>query len=105
MWLELVIDLFTPTREVKSVEHLVEKSQAGKLAVEFRVPGAFARRLNESGWLADEVIAAGRLRQGKAPSTAVEVLATGVRAGGHCRPCRRVRVERVERVERGRRDD
>jgi hypothetical protein len=28
-------------------------------------PGAFRRRLNESGWLAEEVLAAGALRQGK----------------------------------------
>lgn len=68
MWWDVVIDVFAPSREVKSVERLVEKSQAGKLAVELRVPGAFTRGLNRSGWLADEVISAGLLRQGKAPS-------------------------------------
>jgi hypothetical protein len=68
MWWDVVIDVLAPTREVRSVERLVEKGEAGKLAVEFRVPRAFARRLNQSGWLADEVIAAGLLRQGKAPS-------------------------------------
>src|SRR5262245_26129269 len=38
------------------------------VAVRFGEPGAFVRRLNESGWIADEVIAAGALRQGKPPS-------------------------------------
>jgi len=68
MWWDVVIDVFAPTPEVPGVQRLVEKAGAGKLAVEFRVPGAFARRLNQSGWLADEVIAAGLLRQGRAPS-------------------------------------
>src|SRR5215216_7512604 len=35
--------------------------------------GAFTRGVNESGWLADEVVAAGVLRQGKAPSLAALV--------------------------------
>ena len=68
MWWDVVIDVFAPTREVRSVERLVEKVEAGRLAVEFRSPGAFARRLNQSGWVDDEVIEAGLLRQGKAPS-------------------------------------
>jgi hypothetical protein len=68
MWWDVVIDVIWPSRAASSVDRIVEKSSAGTLAVEFRVPGAFKRRLNESGWLADEVIAAGVLRQGKAPS-------------------------------------
>src|SRR5215218_2879225 len=72
MW-DLVIDVLWPNREVRSVERIVEKSDSDTIRVEFRVPGAFERGLNESGWLADEVIAAGVLRQGKAPSLAALV--------------------------------
>jgi hypothetical protein len=68
MWWELVIDVLWPGGGRKSTERSVEKADSGTLAVEFRVPGEFKRRLNESGWLADEVIAAGMLRQGKSPS-------------------------------------
>lgn len=66
MW-DLVIDAAVglwPSRG----ERVAEKSDSGTIAVQFGVPGAFTRGLNESGWLADEVIAAGVLRQGKAPS-------------------------------------
>jgi hypothetical protein len=49
MWWDVVIDVLAPTREVRSVERLVEKVEAGKLAVEFRSPEAFARRLNQAG--------------------------------------------------------
>jgi hypothetical protein len=45
-----------------------EKQDPNIVAVRFGEPGAFTRRLNESGWIADEVIAAGALRQGKPPS-------------------------------------
>jgi hypothetical protein len=68
MWFDVVIDVIWPQRAVESVERIAEKSASGTLAIEFRVPGAFKDHLNESGWLADEVIAAGVLRQGKAPS-------------------------------------
>ncbi len=66
MWgvvVDLAIGLW-PSRGAR----IAEKSDSGTIAVQFGVPGAFTRRLNESGWLADEVIAAGVLRQGKAPS-------------------------------------
>ena len=66
MW-DLVIDAAVglwPSRG----EPIVEQRDADTIAVQFGVPGAFTRRLNESGWLADEVIAAGVLRQGNAPS-------------------------------------
>jgi hypothetical protein len=68
MWFDVVIDVLWPQRAVASVERIAERSASGMIAVQFRVPGAFKDRLNESGWLADEVIAAGVLRQGKAPS-------------------------------------
>jgi hypothetical protein len=68
MWFDVLIDVLWPQRAVASVERIAERSASGTIAVQFRVPGAFKDRLNESGWLADEVIAAGVLRQGKAPS-------------------------------------
>ena len=61
--LDIVISLW-PSRK----KPLTELSDARTLAVQFGRPGAFARRLNESGWLADEVVAAGLLRQGTPPS-------------------------------------
>lgn len=39
-------------------------------------PGAIRDALNDAGWLREEVVAAGQLRQGKAPSTLA--MATGV---------------------------
>jgi hypothetical protein len=67
MW-DLVIDLFWPSREVKSVERLAEKAAAGTLPVECERPDAFKRSLNASGWLADEVIAAGVVPEWKPQS-------------------------------------
>jgi hypothetical protein len=68
MWWELATDLLSPSTGPTSVERIVEKSTSGTLPVQAAALGAFARRLNESGWLADEVIAAGMLRQGTPPS-------------------------------------
>ena len=45
-----------------------EKRDPNIVAVRFSEPGGFTRGLNGSGWIADEVIAAGALRQGKPPS-------------------------------------
>src|SRR4051794_5012073 len=69
MWLDLVIDVLWPWGESKSIEERVAaRTGADTLGVELSAPDSFKRRLNESGWLADEVVAAGLLRQGKAPS-------------------------------------
>jgi hypothetical protein len=72
MWWEVAIDVLWPSRAPKSLERsvdrLLDKAAPGGLRVECGVVRAFTRRLNESGWLADEVIAAGVLRQGKPPS-------------------------------------
>jgi hypothetical protein len=65
MWWDLVIDVLWPSRGAACIDRIVENSDSGAIPVQFRVPGEFKRRLNESGWLADEVIAAGELRQGK----------------------------------------
>jgi len=68
IWWDVVIDVLWPSGGPGSVEHSVEKGDAGTIPVHFGVPGAFTRGVNETGWLADEVVAAGVLRQGKAPS-------------------------------------
>src|SRR5690242_3904378 len=41
----------------------------GYLSVLSESPGALRSALNQSGWIDQEVIAAGQLRQGKAPTT------------------------------------
>jgi hypothetical protein len=80
MWWELAIDALWPSKGPKSVERsveqIVEKSTPGTLPVQVAVPRAFTRRLNESGWLADDVIAAGMLRQGRPPSPLALVTGT-----------------------------
>lgn len=67
MW-DLVIDLFWPSRQVKSIEQLAEKAASGTLPIEWGCADAFKRGLNTSGWLTDEVIAAGMVTQGKTQS-------------------------------------
>jgi hypothetical protein len=66
MWWDVAIDLLMPTGRGAD-ERLADEGDGDTITVQFGV-GSFARRLNESGWLADEVLAAGVLRQGKAPS-------------------------------------
>ena len=69
MWLDLVIDVFMPTGREKPMEQRVAAAtDARTLGVDLWTPGSFKSRLNASGWLADEVVAAGALRQGKPPS-------------------------------------
>ena len=66
MWdvvLDIAVSLWPGRRE-----RIQENGDPRTIAVQFGAPGAFTRDLNESGWLADEVIAAGALRQGKPPS-------------------------------------
>ena len=50
----------------------------GDLAVGTGAPGALKHALNRSGWLDDEVVAAGRLRQGRAPSMASMIIGTAL---------------------------
>jgi hypothetical protein len=66
MWWDVLLDLFIPGRDLKKAER--RKSDPDTLRVLDSAPDAFKRRLNESGWLDDEVVAAGVLQQGKAPS-------------------------------------
>jgi hypothetical protein len=59
-----VATLLWPSRDKPAAE----RCDPDRVAVQIGRPGAFTRGLNESGWLADEVLAAGPLRQGKPPS-------------------------------------
>jgi hypothetical protein len=70
MWWELALDLLWPSREPKRVEQALDRGPGGTLPVQVASAGAFRRSLNESGWLADEVVAAGMLQQGSPPSLA-----------------------------------
>ena len=73
--LDVVVDVVVglwPSRE----KRITETADPGMLAVQFGQPGGFSRGLNQSGWLAAEVVAAGVLRQGKPPSLLAAV--TGV---------------------------
>jgi hypothetical protein len=50
----------------------------GDLAVGTGAPGALKHALNRSGWLDDEVVAAGQLRQGRAPTMASMITGTAL---------------------------
>ena len=66
--LTFILDLFMPTGSGKLAERTYERVTRGSLEFESRRPEAIKRALNESGWLDDEVVAAGQLRQGRALS-------------------------------------
>jgi hypothetical protein len=68
MWVEVVIEavgLLWPFGRGKPVEPTVVKRGASTLRVELGDPRAYVQGLNASGWLAEEVLAADVLRQGK----------------------------------------
>jgi hypothetical protein len=65
-----------PTGNGKLVERIYKRATRDSVLVESWKRGAIKRALNESGRLQEEVIAAGQLRQGKAPS--VIALVTGL---------------------------
>jgi hypothetical protein len=48
------------------------------ISVQSGQPGALSYALNESGWLDEQVVAAGQLRQGKAPTMAQMMIGVGV---------------------------
>jgi hypothetical protein len=74
MWL---LDLpIWPTGNGRLADRIFERATRDSVSLESWKPGAIKRALNERGWLTDRVIAAGQLRQGKAPS--VSALLTGV---------------------------
>ena len=64
MWDE-VLEVFLPATGSRS---LGKRTKPDELRVELRGPGALKQRLNESGWLDDEVIAADLVTQGKTHS-------------------------------------
>ena len=66
---ELAVDLFMPAGgQDLDVESIFDKKNPNLLRVPLAQPGAFKRRLNQSGWFDEEVVAAGLLTQGKAQS-------------------------------------
>ena len=67
MWWDVLVDVLMPTGGIRSRERS-EPKHPDTIPVEVQVPGAFTRALNESGWLAEEAVAVGVLRQGKAHS-------------------------------------
>jgi hypothetical protein len=113
MW-DVVLDVFWPSKESGSLERVLgKKTKPDELRVELSAPGALKQRLNESGWLTDEVIAADIVRQGKPPTVlglitracvdrggataACKVAPARVRARGDCRSGARIRDESVGR--------
>jgi hypothetical protein len=66
--LELILDLFWPSGSGKLTERILKRADRNRLVVESWRTGAIKRALNESGWVGDDAIAAGQLRQGKAPT-------------------------------------
>jgi hypothetical protein len=81
--LELILDFLPwPGRsrdQGDSRDHgdsVLRKVMPGAIRVLLGEPGAIKRALNDNGWLAAEVIAAGELRQGKEPSPVA--MATGM---------------------------
>ena len=66
---EVAVDLFLPAPgQDLDVESIFDKKNLNLLRVPLAQPGAFKRRLNQSGWFDEEVVAAGLLTQGKAQS-------------------------------------
>ena len=66
--LELILDLFWPTGSGKLTERILRRATRDQIAAESWRRGAIKQVLNQNRWLSDEVIAAGQLRQGTAPS-------------------------------------
>ena len=71
--LELIFDLFWPTGSGKLAARILKRADRNRLVVESWRAGAIKRALDESGWLDDQAIAAGQLRQGNAPSVVAMV--------------------------------
>ena len=66
---ELAVDLFMPVPgDDLDLDSIFDKKNPNLLRVPLAQPGAFKRRLNQSGWFDEEVVAAGLLTQGKAQS-------------------------------------
>jgi hypothetical protein len=68
MWVDVLVDviwLLWPFGRDQPVEQSAVEPGASTLRVVLGDRAAYARALNASGWLAEEIQAAGRLRQGK----------------------------------------
>jgi hypothetical protein len=71
--LTLIFELFWPTGSGKLARRILKRADRNRLVVESWPAAAIKRALNESGWLGDEVLAAGQLRQGNTPSVVAMV--------------------------------
>jgi hypothetical protein len=65
---EVAVDLLVPDGPGPDLERLFDKKNPNQLRVPLGYPGEFKRRLNQSGWFDEEVVAGGLLTQGKAMS-------------------------------------
>jgi hypothetical protein len=64
---EVAADLLLPTGG-PDLDRIFDKRNPDRLRVRIIEPDGFKRRLNQSGWFDEEVVAAGMLTQGKAQS-------------------------------------
>jgi hypothetical protein len=64
---EVAIDVFGPNTG-PDLDSIFDKKDPNLLRVPLAEPDAFKRRLNQSGWFDEEIVAAGLLTQGKALS-------------------------------------
>ena len=67
MW-EVVAEVLLPGRSADRMRGDFEATSPDKVKVRFEAPGSFREGLNASGWLDDEVLCAGTVRQGRAPT-------------------------------------
>jgi hypothetical protein len=65
---EVAIEVFMPNGPGTDLDRLFDKKNPNQLRVPINQRGALKRRLNESGWFDEEIVAAGLLTQGKAQS-------------------------------------
>ena len=71
--LDLVLDVIWPSGSGRLGKHIIDATSGDGISAESWRSGSLKRVLNESGWLDDEVLAVGQMRQGTAPSVVAMV--------------------------------
>jgi hypothetical protein len=67
--LELILDFLPwPGRSRDRTDEVIDRLLGGAITIRPREPGAIKEALAESGWVGEQVLAAGDLRQGKEPT-------------------------------------